>query len=626
MHHTCTHVLLFNSTMPDYTNQQIPLKAISSLQGFEFIIPSYQRGYKWTSKNIEELINDFLDFIEKGDEKKMYCLQPLAVIPKGDKKFIVIDGQQRLTTIYLLYKALFNQNLYTFQFERDVNDESDNENTTRWEFLQKISGEISDKSVDQFFISTAYSKILEMTKNRYVNESLKKLLKAVDTEKSVQFIWYEVDSKKPHDTFRNLNSGKIQLSNSDLIKALFLNRVSGLKEPLRQQAADLLEQMEQELKNDSFWYMFNFAEQRDGQSRMDFIYNLVAKCKNEDYTIDPRWSFRNYFDNKEVKDKNGNIISLDEKWHIVRETYLRIRDMFEDPYIYHYIGFLTFSKNSNGNPVKLLEKSKTELKSKFINSLRDDISNTLKHNHHSTLNDYSYDSPKPQLRQLFLIYNIETILCRYEEAQKSNELALKGLFERFPFELLHKQQWDIEHIASKTENDKSSTQDQIEWLSSIIADLGEEFKNIGCEKEITEYQNAVGTIATEKFKKLYKKIMGYCEQKLGPLAIPDATDEESGRKDKNQLGNLTLLDSHTNRSFHNALFPRKRKIILVAGGLQSDAPDDNSIKRVFIPICTRQCFTKSYRRSPDVNLNAWIQPDADAYYKDIELKLSKYFK
>ena len=125
--------------------------------------------------------------------------------------------------------------------------------------------------------------------------------------------------------------------------------------------------------------------------------------------------------------------------------------------------------------------------------------------------------------------------------------------------------------------------------------------------------------------------MKYCEASSGNDPIPDIISDDaviSGeqRKDKDQIGNLTLLDSHTNRSFHNSLFPRKRRIVLIAGGLQSEDKDDDKIKRVFIPICTRQCFTKSYRRTSDINLNVWSQADADAYYKDLELKLNKYFE
>jgi hypothetical protein len=607
----------------DSSEQQIPMKAIVDLKGYNFVIPFQQRGYKWTKNNIQELISDFLTFIDKGEEKKVYCLQPLAIVPLGDKKYEVLDGQQRLTTLFLLHKAIFGESPYKFEYMRDEKADVTDENSgiNRWEFLSNLSGEIIDKTIDQFFISSAYSEILEELKNDSVKTKLSKLLQANSTEKSVQVIWYEVNENKRYETFRNLNSGKIPLSNTELIKALFLNRVSGLRPGLREQAATLFEEMEQKMRDDRFWYMFNSEEQKTGQSRLDFIFNLVAKCSIENYNVDPRWSFRNYFDNKSA----GG--TLENKWKDVRHTYLRLKDMFEDPYIYHYVGFLTYCNEKGCNAATLLSWNRKLKKQEFIVKLADKISGILMKVGDS-LDNYNYDSGAKPLRRLFVIYNIETILSRFKGVNRESDLALRSTFERFPFELLHKQSWDIEHIASKTENDFSNSKDREDWLNSIKADLGEEYKNIKCSTIETEYQKSK---KKGDFDELYKTIMKYCENKLGNDAIPDPISDDSTEnnekheKDKNQLGNLTLLDSHTNRSFHNSLFPRKRRIVLVAGGLKPNDGEQN-IKLRYIPTCTMQCFTKSYSRASDINLNIWTKRDAEEYYKDIEQKLSKYFK
>lgn len=605
----------------DYSISEIPMKSLSELHGMKFIIPSQQRGYKWTSTNIEELIRDFLDFIDKGDSKRVYCLQPLAIVSKEDGSFYVLDGQQRLTTLFLLHKVVCDEIPYSFEFERDESNEDD-EVRNRWDLLQNLSGELDDTTIDTFFITNAYNAIrTEYSKlgNIQKNDIKKLLLADKHSPKSVQVIWYEVAESKSHETFRNLNSGKIPLSNTELIKSLFLNRVSGLKDGLRQQASALFEEMEQMMRNDSFWYMFNKEEQREGQSRLDFIFNLVAKCTEENYDIDPRWSFRNYFD------KNAHAQSLEDKWQQVRHTFLRLKDMYENPYIYHYVGFLTYCGKKGATPKSLLASMRTKKISEFIKDLRGRISEILQRPH-NLLREYSYDSKPEALRRLFLIYNIETILFRYEEINRNNELSLKQIFERFPFELLHKQSWDIEHIASKTDNDFSKPDDREQWLESIKADLGDEFVKIKCSQLEQKYN---ATKKKEDFDLLYKEIMTYCELSLKGSVIPDFDNdspEGTYKKDKNQLGNLTLLDSHTNRSFHNSLFPRKRRIVLVAGGVESKEVEDNDIKRVFVPLCTRQCFTKSYRRGSSVNLNAWTQEDADAYYDDIESKLNnRYF-
>ena len=75
---------------------------------FDFIIPSYHRGYRWTEKEVVRLIKDILDYTPEKDGK-FYCLQPLVVRHKiVDCKHLwrVIDGQQRLTTLRLLLHNL----------------------------------------------------------------------------------------------------------------------------------------------------------------------------------------------------------------------------------------------------------------------------------------------------------------------------------------------------------------------------------------------------------------------------------------------------------------------------------------------------------------------------------------
>ena len=106
-------------------------------------------------------------------------------------------------------------------------------------------------------------------------------------------------------------------------------------------------------------------------------------------------------------------------------------------------------------------------------------------------------------------------------------------------------------------------------------------------------------------------------------AIKD--DAEDG-KDKMQVGNITLLDSHTNRSYHNALFPRKRRYVIVANGLIDTADDfEANISKMYIPPCTLSVFTKAYNKDSNLSLGAWTQSDADAYTRDMEQKLNYYY-
>ncbi len=77
-------------------NGFIPIK---ELENNNFFIPSYQRGYRWDNE-VNALLEDITDFINyKKSDEDFYSLQPI-VVKKDKDKYIVIDGQQRLTTIF----------------------------------------------------------------------------------------------------------------------------------------------------------------------------------------------------------------------------------------------------------------------------------------------------------------------------------------------------------------------------------------------------------------------------------------------------------------------------------------------------------------------------------------------
>lgn len=369
------------------------------------------------------------------------------------------------------------------------------------------------------------------------------------------------------------------------------------------------------MQNDNFWYMFNASELRNGQTRMDFLFNLVANCKQSDYEIDARWSFRNYFS----KPEKG---SLSDKWKQVRHTFLRLKDMYDDIYCYHYIGFLTYNSNDNtqNSTKEFLALSRKSTHSEFVEKLKQEIKSILR-KRHDKITDYTYDkSKKKDLRLLFVMHNVETILQKYASLNGNDKLQLQNGFERFPFELLHKQNWDIEHIASNTDADFKNSEDRESWLESIKADLGEKYPTDQVGDLELRYNK---TKKKDDFNVLYKKIMCIVDDDIADVIKADGKDG----KDKMQVGNITLLDSHTNRSYHNALFPRKRRYVIVANGLM-DIEDnyEKNISKLYIPPCTLAVFTKAYNKGADLTLNAWTQSDADAYVADMEQKLSFYYK
>ena len=590
------------------------MKAFKDLSEFTFVIPSQQRGYKWTSENVEELLKDLWEFT-KQKTKNIYCLQPIAVVKNGECEYEVLDGQQRLTTLFLLYKYLTQKNAYTLNFERDSN-ECDK---SRWKFLNDIDKEekLDNSQIDRSYITRAYETIKQFfesfeknqpsvfadSENKDIKQIFRSLLDASRSQKSVQVIWYETPKEKAHETFRNLNSGKISLTNTDLIKALLLNRVNGLPADQHETVARQFEEMEQTLRLDHFWHMLSSEVPKYPHTRMDLLFNVVANVKEREVQIDYRTSFR-WFAEEDEK------LSLEQKWQQVRHTFLRLYDLYMDMYSYHYIGFLTYYKT--GDSIKrlheLISDNEKMDKNEFIEKLRDDIKKAINPNGQKQIEDYSYtDSSRKELRELFLLHNIETLLQRYQTLKNSEQYKLQHEYEQFPFELLYKQSWDIEHIASQTTNELKNEKDREDWLKSVEADYSY-FKDNKNTFEKTKNK--------EDFDKLYEEIINYIKKENQGYI-----EEEN----KNNIGNLVLLDKHTNRSFHNSLFPRKRRIVIMADGLASENDKEQNVARQFIPICTKQCFTKAYNKSSDVKLGEWSQDDANEYLNDIKEKLNKYF-
>ena len=88
-------------------------KTLFSEVGVHYVIPRYQRAYAWEEKEIEQLIDDICD---DNDPKRDYYIGSLIVARrKADDgvEYEVIDGQQRLTTIYLLLQCLLDEGYFS---------------------------------------------------------------------------------------------------------------------------------------------------------------------------------------------------------------------------------------------------------------------------------------------------------------------------------------------------------------------------------------------------------------------------------------------------------------------------------------------------------------------------------
>lgn len=574
-----------------------------------FIIPYLQRAYKWKEKQAKQMLEDFSEFLKQ--EKTYYCMQPLAVVKIGDNKYELLDGQQRLTTLLILWRILFESDEktsypYKFEYERDSSES--NTLINRYSFITE-SDEIKKGeygNIDEYYMSKVYGAIKlyfdnpnnkktdEQKADNY-KETFKKLLKGEG--KHILFLWYEVNEEEKHTTFAHLNSGKIELTCSELIKAILLS--DGNKESLdnnrlpdKSLVAAQYAEMEEAFNDDRLWYMLQTDEPLYNGSRMDLLFNMVLNINRKAYEADPKAAFYKVYARR---------ADLSRFWKDCRAYFVRIMDLYKNPYTYHYIGYLTYTEGNNkiDDWVKVYKESGLkgcieQLKSK----VRESISGL------GDLEKITYsDTSKATLRKIFILHNIQTILIHYETIKKAN-LGLRFSYEQFPFELLYSQRWDIEHIASQAENPLTKIQDCKDWIASVRADYSEIFvqrPDLNNEIDLFEKDSKI-----EMFKQIYNEIV--------------SSAEKNSPQNKDGLGNLVLLDSHTNRSYHNSLYKRKRKIILAASNIDNQ---NNEYQVTYIPRCTLNVFLKTYNTGLDVKLGEWTQDDYDKYLGDLKEKLEQ---
>lgn len=614
---------------------KIGLKSVAQLLDMKFFVPSYQRGYRWTEQQVKDLLEDIQDFsLTKHQEGEFYCVQPLVVreMKEEEKKqnslegrwYEVIDGQQRLTTMYLILTYLkdvikmsgYRDDLYQIEYQRETNKEQS--------LLQGISNitEINDNRADLYYLTKAYCVI----KNWFEENKIKKpkfcetLLDEEKGDKSnnIRFIWYESVDEDPIKVFTRLNIGKISLTNAELIKALFLNRTNFAKEGnairLRQQEiAAEWDHIEYRLQNDEFWLFLN-AIGDNRPTRIDFIFDLICEKnilaleneKIEAIGTDEYKTFRYFY--QYFKEKDANIAYC---WEVVKKYFQTFQEWYDDIELYHYVGFLVeYKPKGIGNIISYLigKWEENDNKQSFLKYLKEELNKIVTENPI----EYSYDlegKNKISCKPILLFHNIQTVINQNTNQKDKYEIAT---FYKFPFHLYKMENWDVEHIHSSTDNPEDDVQTQREWLLNVYLSVEEELQE-KIAKCLSEESN------DNDIKALYDKIKSSF-----------STKEEWTPEEKNRIWNYTLLDSSTNRSYGNAIFPAKRRVIISkdkgqriaipqfsSRGGKWELKEPISDISSFVPPCTKQVFLKYY--SPTIaDNNYWTKTDAEAYQNDIQ--------
>jgi len=643
------------------------------LDGRYFYIPSYQRGYRWTEKQVGDLLRDLLCFandyangVKNEKQDQFYCLQPIIARPITDKSklqsifgrnfnddvschkvFEIIDGQQRLTTLFLIYKYLLEQKGWSAE---DLKEEEAGKELyhifyeTRdgsADFLENIADkikengeEIINKNVDFYYMTKAYKYIAEWIKSdgieinkRYelrpslgiVRDSFFNLLNGTRDTKggSVQVLWYEIaesNEKNNIKEFQKINTGKIRLTDAELIKGLFLLKKNFSDDDKYIKQAQLAlewEFIENTLHANNFWY---FLQKKgvDMPNRIDFLFNLIyktnilkevpesawdSKLKDIDADLsDSRKSviFRFYYNKFEGKIGENLQKAITQAWNEVMDMFRTLDDWFCTPLIYNYIGLLS-QCGEDLSRIVLYFKAMPE------NAYRNDFEKYLKSRISHHLSGIKIDKKANEIQNSYSskerdnIYRLLLTLNIHILNEQNQNLELDLDVYKFPFDVLDSQDWHIEHIDSQHTNALKRDRDKKDWINTAKTDLA----NIISADDVEAVEQKVKEGNFDDAIAILKKV---------------ANEVENTDEDKNSIGNLTLLDATTNMSYGNSLFCTKRRIII-----------DRIKQGVFVPIATQYVFSKFFD-DKGTNRSTWTKDDMNKYHKYVYDIISNYVK
>ncbi|WP_316849070.1 DUF262 domain-containing protein [Pedobacter agri] len=568
-----------------------------------YLIPYYQRGYRWDEENVKALLDDIYNFM-KSDEKK-YCLQPIVVVPGNDENghniWEVIDGQQRLTTLYIIFKYL-NKPKYEIIFEKRGKSN---------DFLTSLSeNNYSDENPDFHFMSEAY----KITKE-WFEEKTKNDVGFIDDfnstlTKRVEIIWYQIEEladiandeereNKKIDVFNRLNIGKIALTDAELIRALLLSKIKhGLheREAILRQSEMSAEwhRMELELRNEEFWYFLNNTPLEETSSTIEFVFKLMASSSTKRYST-YMW-FEKSIKAESLEEERVNVERL---WNTTKDYFGKLKYWFNDNSLYHHLGFKFILEQNPIRTVKNCIDNSNCNKSVFKKWAIDEVIAKMKG---INLDDVNYEKHKQELKQIFVLHNILSVMKNPEDKTS-----------RFSFEQYKKIEldggWSIEHIHAQQTKDMKEEKAVRKWLDETYNSI----KNIketdfDTETIYTEFEQNIEDLVNEVFEMKNAKSIDLNIFNDLKVRLIEKFDSPS----VHVLDNLALLSSKQNSSLSNAIFALKRRKVI-----------DFDKNNLFIPPATKNIFLKYYSKS-DLQPFFWSKTDKENYITDIKNKLQSY--
>ena len=448
-----------------------------------FLIPEYQRPYSWTSDQIDTLFNDIWEFTcnEGGTDKEgTYFLGSIVSYENDKGEQEIIDGQQRITSIFLLLRAIYTKlngveekteeaknfiskiepliwstNKLTGKVDYSsilLNSKviSETENQTLKNILE--SGEIDKESEDNY--SKNYNQILKLIEEKSVENALMIYQFIYALLNQVIILPITADSQETALTiFSTLNDRGLPLSDADIFKAKIYNHLKSKEEKeefiekwkeLEEDTQDISESIQQLF----YYYMFYLrALENDRNSttpglRKYYSANKFKKLLEADILDDLRKILNIW---KVIDDYSKNRIE-NESWSENKDI-LKVLDILTSypnefwkyPVIVYYLSHKD-KKEFEIKFLKFLRKLYVELLKKYIEipTINAVKANILK------LNAEIINSDKP-------IFDFKALPEDEikEKIKTPHRNAVRMLLKTLTYDIqdnLLEKKWEIEHI------------------------------------------------------------------------------------------------------------------------------------------------------------------------------------
>lgn len=553
----------------------IPRK-VGDLEG-TFFVPDYQRGYRWGEGEVRRLLDDIKD---AGTSK--YYLQPVVVKPMDGGRWELVDGQQRLTTLYLILRSIRNylpqsELRYTLTYETRPGSAA---------YLDDPQEEASHENIDYFHMYQAFAVVESwFAEQESATLAAINLFQALTT--SVYVIWYEAPQEPEFDSralFTRLNVGRIPLTDAELVKASLLSRIEREHETAAQ-----WDSIERDLWSSEVW-AFATGSSTGGATRIELLLDTIA-----DSISGKRPQHRAPFHTFETLRPH---IAADpqELWDQVIDLHSLVLGWYDDRNLFHKIGYLVASERASF--FDLVALARGSKKSSFDDALDALITKSLDLPWHA-VTALTYGSTK--LGRVLLLMNVETV----RRNQHSSE--------RYSFSAHARRLWSLEHIHAQNSEGLNTVDQWTAWL--------DEHRNALDALTISPDERnalqgridaALPTITGDTFDPLHREVVAL----FTASADPNETDspEAADRDEMDSIANIALLARDDNSVLSNSVFEVKRRHVIALDQAGS-----------YIPVCTRNVFLKYYDKSLGARqIHFWGPRDREAYLGAIRTTLVPY--